>query len=76
MKLDLMGNVVKTDKLDFENIEICNGTIFITEADNVIEVSPFKNIKLHYNTFVLTKEAIKWEYIRCCLKLAWEKLKE
>jgi signal peptidase I len=75
MTIDLLGNVVIVDKVSTDNLEITNGTILITEGDGVaLDVAKFtRNVILTNDKFVLVDNLTKWQYIKCCLRLAWER---
>ena len=75
MKLDLLGGIVKMDAIP-NNAEIHNGTIILTDVDYAIDAKKHSNIKLVNNKIMLVKYATKWQYIKCCLMLAWERLLE
>ena len=78
MTIDLLGNVVIVDKVSTDKMEITNGTILITEGEDVaLDVAKFtRNVILTNDKFVIVDNITKWQYIKCCLRLAWERLKE
>ena len=77
MTIDLLGNVVKVDEVSTESLTLMNGTILITKSDVAIDVSKItRKVTLTNDNFILVKNLTKWQYIKCCLRLAWEKLKE
>ena len=75
MTIDLLGNVVIVDKVSTDNLEITNGTILITEGEGLaLDVAKFtRNVILTNDKFVLVDNLKKWQYIKCCLRLAWER---
>ena len=75
MKLDLLGGIVKMDEIP-NNAEICNGTIIMDTLGDVIDATKHTNVKLVNNKFLLKNYMTKWQYIKCCLMLAWERLLE
>ena len=76
MTIDLLGNVVIVDKVSTDKMEITNGTILITEGEDVaLDVAKFtRNVILTNDNLVLVNSLSKWKYIKICLKLAWERL--
>lgn len=73
MKINLLGGIVKIDEIQ-SNVDISNGTIMLTNSDVVVDANKYENITLTGNNIILEKNMGKWKYIKCCLKLAWNKL--
>lgn len=77
MTIDLLGNIVKVDEISTDNLTIKNGTILITNSDVAVDVSKISyNVTLTNDEFILVKALSKWQYIKCCLRLAWKRWKE
>ena len=76
MTVDLLGNVVRVDEVSTESLTIKNGTILITNSDVAIDVSKISyHVTLTKDELILVKGLSKWQYIKCCLRLAWERWK-
>lgn len=77
MTIDLLGNVVRVDEVSTESLTIKNGTILITNSDVAVDVSKISyNVKLTKDEFILVKGLSKRQYIKVCLRLAWERWKK
>ena len=75
MNIDLLGNIVKVDEISTDNLTIKNGTILITNSDVAVDLKKITyKVVLTNDNFILTKNLTKWQYIKVCLRLAWEKL--
>ena len=72
MTIDLLGNIVKVDDISTDNLTIKNGTILITNSDVAVDLHKITcKVELTNDEFILVKSLTKWQYIKCCLRLAW-----
>lgn len=75
MTIDMLGNIVKVDEVSTDNLTIKNGTILITNSDVAVDLKKITyKVVLTNDNFILTKNITKWQYIKVCLRLAWERL--
>ena len=77
MIIDLLGNIVKVDEISTDNLTIKNGTILITNSDVAVDLRKITcKVELTNDEFILVKGLSKWQFIKCCLRLAWERWKK
>ena len=77
MIIDLLGNIVKVDEVSTESLTIKNGTILITNSDVAVDLRKITyRVELTNDEFIIVKSLTKWQYIKCCLRLAWERWKK
>lgn len=77
MTIDLLCNIVKVDEVSTESLTIKNGTMLITNSDVAIDLRKITyKVELTNDEFILVKNLTKWQYIKCCLRLAWKRWKD
>ena len=77
MTIDLLGNIVKVDEVSTDNLTIINGTILVTNSDVAIDLAKITHkVVLTNDNFILVKGLSTWQYIKVCLRLAWERWKK
>lgn len=75
MTIDLLGNIARVDEVSTESLTLINGTVLITNTDVAIDLKKItRKVTLTNDVFVLVKGLSKWQYIKVCLWLAWERL--